>query len=197
LIRTFVKSFNPMKFSFGEQVEGIAYKVLDERIMRASAGLIFAFGLMASFNGFILHRFEMISYIMGGFVLNFIIGLFINPAYAPTVVIGRMLVKNQTPFYIGAIQKKFAWALGFTLSSTIFILSLFLQADPSLFGIVCMLCVLCLTMLFLETAFAICTGCELYKVALSMKLLKKPAVGEEPLCMGGSCSIDDNDTKND
>ena len=66
-------------FSFGEYIDGKPFKVLDERKMRASAGIMFIFGLFASINGFILSRYEIIPYIIGGIVLNFMIGLFINP----------------------------------------------------------------------------------------------------------------------
>ncbi len=173
-------------FSFGEYIDAIPFKVLDERKMRASAGIMFLFGLFASINGFILSRYAIIPYIMGGFVLNFMIGLFINPKYSPTVILASVFVWRQSPLYIGAVQKKFAWSLGLGLSGTIFVLSLFLQTDKSYFEPVCMLCIICLLLLYLETAFGICVGCKLYQLAVAIKLLPKPK--EKPNCMGDSCT---------
>ena len=173
--------------SFGEYTEGKNFKVLDEREVRASAGVMFLAGLIASINGFILHRFEVIPYIAGFLVLNFIIGIFLNPKFSPTMLIGRIFVRKQSALPIGAIQKKFAWSLGLALSSTIFVLSILTLKDASYFGPVCRLCILCLILLYLETAFGICVGCKLYFLALKMKLLPKPT--EKPNCMGDACDV--------
>lgn len=72
--------------------------------------------------------------------------------------------------------------LGLALSSTIFVLSLFLQSDKSYFEPVCLLCIICLLLLYLETAFGICVGCKLYQLAVTIKLL--PKTKEKPNCMG-------------
>jgi hypothetical protein len=176
-------------FSFGDYIEGRPYKVLDERRMRASAGIMLLIGSIATINGFVLHQYQVIPYIMGGFVVNFLIGLFINPKYSPTVLLAWLFVRKQTPIPIGAVQKKFAWSIGLLLSSTIFVLSLMLQTDPSFFHSVCPLCLLCLLMLYLETAFAICVGCKVYDLFIKLHILPKPK--ERPNCMGNSCEVKD------
>ena len=160
--------------SFGEYIEGTNFKVLDERRMRASAGIMLLLGLIAFINGFILRDFIIIPYIAGFLVLNFIIGIFINPKFSPTLFIGYLFVRKQSPLPIGAIQKKFAWSLGLVLSSVIFVLSLFLLNDVSYFDPVCLLCLICLIILYFETAFGICLGCKFYYLFLSLKLIKKP-----------------------
>lgn len=172
-------------FSFGEYIDGKPYKVLDERKMRASAGIMFLFGLYASINGFILNQYAIIPYIIGGLVVNFMIGLFINPKFSPAVLLASIFVWRQSPQPIGAVQKKFAWSLGLALSGTIFVLSLYLQNDVSYFEPVCLLCIICLLFLYLETAFGICVGCKLYQLAITLKLLPKPK--ERPNCMGDRC----------
>ena len=174
--------------SFGEYIEGRKFKVLDERRMRASAGIMFLLGLIASINGFMLQRFAVIPYFAGFLVLNFVIGLFINPKYSPTVLIAWLFVSKQSPLPIGAVQKKFAWSLGLALSTTIFVLSILLLKDTTYFGTVCMLCIICLILLYLETAFGICVGCKLYFLAVRLKLLKKPI--EKPNCMGDACEVE-------
>jgi hypothetical protein len=172
-------------FSFGEYIDGKPYKVLDERKMRASAGIMFLFGLIASINGFILEQYAIIPYVIGGLVLNFMIGLFINPKFSPSVILASIFVWKQSALPIGAVQKKFAWSLGLILSGTIFVLSLYLQNDISYFEPVCLLCIICLILMYLETAFGICVGCKLYQFAITIKLLPKPK--ERPNCMGNSC----------
>lgn len=173
--------------SFGEYIEGKSFKVVDERRMRASSGIMFLAGLIASINGFILHRYAIIPYISGFLVLNFLIGVIINPKFSPSILIAQFFVSKQSPLPIGAIQKKFAWSLGLTLSTVIFVLSIFLQKNALYFEPVCMLCIVCLIFLYLETAFGICVGCKLYFLALRIKLLPKPI--EKPNCMGDACPV--------
>jgi hypothetical protein len=176
-------------FSFGEFREGTKYKVLDERVMRASAGIMLLLAMIAFSNGFLLQRFEVIPYIVGFLVFNFSIGIFINPKFSPTVFLGTIFVRNQSPLPIGAIQKKFAWSLGLVLSSVILVLSILLQGDIFYFDSVCLLCIVCLSLLFLETAFGICLGCQLYFAARSLKILPEPKQDERPNCMGDSCEV--------
>jgi len=173
--------------SFGEQKDGIPYKVLNERSVRASAGLMFILGLIAFINGFILQKYVVIPFITGFLMLNFLIGVLINPKFSPTMALGKFITQNQTELPIGAIQKKFAWSLGLGLSTTIFVLSLLLQNNILFFEPVCLLCIICLFLLFFESAFGICIGCQLYFLFIRLKLIKQPEV--KPNCMGDSCEV--------
>lgn len=173
--------------SFGEYIGEMKFKVLDERAMRASSGIMLLLGFIAFTNGFIINNYAILPYISGFLMVNFIIGIFINPKFAPTMLIGRFFVRKQSPLYIGAIQKKFAWSMGLILSLFIFGLSIMLLGDVSYFEPVCLLCIICLIILFFETAFGICVGCKVYNLAIRLKLLKKPI--EKPNCMGDACSI--------
>ena len=173
--------------SFGEYIEGKKFKVLDERSMRASAGIMLLLGLIAFINGFILQNYAVIPYISGFLMFNFIIGIFINPKFSPTLVIATLAVRKQSPLPIGAIQKKFAWSLGLGLATVIFGLSLLLVNDPSFFQPVCILCLICLVLLYLETSFGICMGCKFYYLFIGLKLLKEPE--EKPNCMGDACEV--------
>ena len=173
---------------FGEYIEGKKYKVLDERQVRASSGIMFLLGMIAFVNGFIFKEFEIIPIVSGILLSSFLIAVFINPKFSPTMFVGYLFVRKQSPLPIGAVQKRFAWSLGIVLSAAIFILSLFLVKDPSYFDRVCELCIICLVLLFLETAFGICVGCKLYHLALKMKLLRKPI--EKPNCMGDACEVE-------
>jgi hypothetical protein len=171
--------------SFGDFSGEHGYRILDERVMRGSAGLMLLVGVAAFINGFILKNYAILPYQSAFLVVNFAIGIFINPKFSPTVALARLLVFRQSPLPIGAIQKKFAWSLGLTLSTAIFALSLLLVNDASWFEPVCMLCLVCLLFLFLETAFGICVGCQLYFLAIRLRLIKRPDV--RPNCMGDSC----------
>src|SRR5438552_17753588 len=100
---------------FGEHVEGYDIPVLNEREIRASAGILF----LATFSSLmrILFRsdFLLIKYVISMFLVDFIIRVFVNPKFSPTLIIGRLIVRNQVREYVGASQKKFAWIIGVVL----------------------------------------------------------------------------------
>lgn len=62
---------------FGEFVEGINYKVLNEREVRAGSGIMFLIGLVAFINGFILKNYVVLPYLSGFLLLSFLIASFV------------------------------------------------------------------------------------------------------------------------
>jgi Domain of unknown function (DUF4395) len=146
---------------FGEDVEGYSIPVLNEREIRAAAGILF----LATFISLMLilfrDNFLPIKYVITLFLTDFIIRVFINPKFSPTLIIGRLIVRNQNPEYVGAEQKKFAWIIGVALSGTMFILMVVVNSYSPITGIICLVC---LVFLFFESAFGICLGCIFYKL---------------------------------
>src|SRR3982074_2024314 len=113
---------------FGEDVAGYNIRVLNEREIRASAGILF----LATFISLMLilfkNNFLPIKYVITVFLTDFIIRVFINPKYSPSLIIGRLIVRNQAPEYVGAQQKKFAWIIGVVLSAIMFIFLVIVNA---------------------------------------------------------------------
>ena len=146
---------------FGENVEGYNIPVLNEREIRASAGILF----LATFISLMLiifkNNFLPIKYVITLFLTDFIIRVFINPKFSPALIIGRLIVRNQVPEYVGAQQKKFAWIIGIILSATMFILMVVVNSYSPISGITCLIC---LVFLFFESAFGICLGCKFYSL---------------------------------
>ena len=144
---------------FGEDVEGYTIPVLNEREIRAAAGILF----LATFTSlmFILFKgnFVPIKYVVTFFLTDFLIRVFINPQYSPTLIFARLIVHNQTPEYVGAAQKKFVWVIGVVLSGTMFIFFIIVNAFSAITGIICLIC---LIFLFFESVFGICLGCLFY-----------------------------------
>jgi Domain of unknown function (DUF4395) len=146
---------------FGENVEGYNIPVLNEREIRASAGILF----LATFFSLMLiifkNNFLPIKYVITLFLTDFIIRVFISPKFSPTLILGRLIVRNQVPEYVGAQQKKFAWIIGVVLSATMFIFLVLVNAYSPITGIICLIC---LIFLFFESAFGICLGCKFYSI---------------------------------
>lgn len=152
---------------FGENVEGFNIRVLNEREIRAAAGILFLATFLSLmfilFNG----NFVPIKYVITIFLTDFIIRVFINPKFSPTLIIARLIIQNQTPEYVGAAQKKFAWIIGVVLSAIMFYFFVIVNAYSPITGIICLICLL---FLFFESAFGICLGCKFYPLFFKEKV---------------------------
>jgi hypothetical protein len=152
---------------FGEDVPGYSIRVLNEREIRAAAGLLFLATFLSLM--FILFRgnFVPVKYVVTIFLADFLIRVLVHPRYAPTLILGRLIVGRQTPEYVGARQKQFAWIIGLALSATMFIFLVIVNAYSPITGITCLVCLL---FLFFESAFGICLGCKFYPLFFKDKV---------------------------
>jgi hypothetical protein len=162
---------------FGEQVQGYSFPVLNEREIRAAAGILF----LATYTSlmYILFKgnFVLIKYVITLFMLDFLIRVFINPKFSPTLILGRLMVRNQVPEYVGAQQKKFAWIIGLILSAIMFVFFVIVNGFSPITGLICLVC---LVFLFFESVFGICLGCKFYPLFHKTKAM---------LCPGEVCEV--------
>src|SRR5258708_4102936 len=133
--------------------------LLNEREIRAAAGILFLVIFLSLILILFNNDFLLAKYSITIFLTDFIIRVFINPKFSPSLIIGRLIVRNQVPEYVGAKQKKFAWIIGLVLSTIMFTFLVVANAYSPITGIGCLLC---LVFLFFETAFGICLGCKFY-----------------------------------
>ncbi|HPI39228.1 MAG TPA: DUF4395 domain-containing protein [Pseudobdellovibrionaceae bacterium] len=167
------------KYQFGEDVAGFSIPVLNEREVRAAAGLLFIFVFLAMQRVVFLWDFTFLKFVSTFFLADFILRVFVSPRFSPSLILGRLIVRNQTPEYVGAEQKKFAWTIGVILGAIMFISLNILNTHSPISGLICMICLL---FLFLETAFGICLGCKMYPLVYR----KKPQY-----CPGEICELKD------
>lgn len=167
------------RIQFGETVKGFDIPVLNEREVRAAAGLLFVFVFIAIQRVIYLFDFTFIKFAATFFVADFYLRVFVGPRYSPTLILGRWIVRNQTPEYVGAEQKRFAWIIGVILGSIMFVSLCVLNVHSPVTGIICLICQI---FLFFEAAFGICLGCLMYPWVFR----KKPQY-----CPGEVCEIKD------
>jgi hypothetical protein len=87
------------------------------------------------------------------------------------------MVRRQQTEWTGAPQKRFAWAIGFALALSM----MYLVVLNNVIGpINLIVCAACLILLFFETAFGICIGCNIYNFFNQDKA---------QLCPGGVCEV--------
>ena len=164
-------------FEFGEQIDGYDVRVLNERAVRASAGLLFLIAIIAFMNAWLMGNFQPTRVFVVVFLLDFAIRIFINPRYAPIMILGQWFVRKQQPEYVGALQKRFAWTIAFVLALTM----LYLVVLNNVIGpINLIVCSVCLTLLFFEAAFGVCLACKIYNLFHKEKA---------QFCPGGVCEV--------
>lgn len=163
-------------FQFGETVEGYPVRVVNERTVRAAAGLLFFPAVVSFMNALLTANYQPTRLFVIVFLIDMTLRM-LNPRWAPSMIVGGWIVRHQAPEWVGAPQKRFAWGLGLLLGAAM----LYLMVLNRFMGPVNMLvCASCLTLMFFETAFGICLGCKLYNVFNREKA---------QLCPGGVCEV--------
>ena len=163
-------------FQYGEKVPGYDVRVLNEREARAAAAILFVGAFLGLTNGVMLGTAKFSEYFVTFFAIDFTIRI-IQPRYAPSLLLGRFFVQNQIPEYVGATQKRFAWAIGMVIAWPMFYyLVIDFQPNP----IKVLVCLICMALLFAEAAFSICLGCKIFN------LIKKEKATN---CPGGVCEM--------
>jgi hypothetical protein len=164
--------------AFGQRLDGYAVPVLNERAVRAAAGIVFFFAIVSFMNAWLIGNFQPTRVFVVAFLIDFTIRIFVNPRFAPSLILGQWVVRKQQPEYVGAPQKRFAWAIGFVLALTM----LYLVVIKHVIGpINLIVCAACLVLLFFEAAFGICIGCKVYNWFNKEKA---------QLCPGGVCEVE-------
>lgn len=171
-----ILSLQNFLWKYGENVTGYDLLVINEREARAAAGILFMLGMIVIFVGIGFNHIIVAKVYLTFLWFDFFIRI-ITPSYSPSMLLGKMMVQNQRPEYVGALQKRFAWTLGWLMAFPM-LYWFVLNWDVSFYKV--LICTLCLTLIFLESAFSICIGCMIYKFITR----------ENPqYCPGGVCEI--------
>ena len=162
---------------FGEMVEGYAVPVLNEREIRAAAGILFVATFLSLLFILFDNNFIPIKFVIPVFLADILVRVFVSPRFSPTLIVGRLIVGNQTPEYVAAEPKRLAWMIGIALASMMFVLMVVMNTYSIITGLTCLVC---LIFLFFEAAFGICLGCKFYKLVYRR---------EPQLCPGEVCDV--------
>ncbi len=161
---------------FGERVEGYAIPVVNEREVRAGAGILFFVTLTVFLGAWHADQLLPAQLMIIAFFVDFVIRVF-APRFSPSLILGRLAVCNQKPEYSAAAPKRFAWTIGLGLASFMLVTLIFMN-DMSATNFA--ICGICIVLLFMESAFGICLGCLIYNKVLGKEL---------ELCPGGVCEV--------
>lgn len=179
-------------FTYGKIIPGLMihgkpapYPVLNERAIRAGAGIMFVLGFFAFMQALYLGEFIYLKIVVLLFFVDFLMKVMVGTRFSPISTLANWIVRKQSPEYVGAVQKRFAWSIGLLLSGTM-VLLLYVFDVRGILNL--SICTLCLTFMFFETAFGICVGCKIYNWLLKIGVLHTPE--HKPACPGNVCAIE-------
>ena len=182
-------------YRFAEPIPGLEidgkpapYPVVNERAVRATAGLTLIAAAVAFASAFLLQEYTPIKVITTLFFFDFSVRMFTGlTPLSPFGVLGTLLVINQKPEYVGAVQKRFAWGIGVALSFT-----MMLVTNNDITGAIPFsFCIACLVFMWLECALGFCVGCWIYKFFNNSSVRDPDAI--TPACPGGVCDTSQGD----
>lgn len=178
--------FMPGKIIPGLTINGkpAPYPVLNERSVRAGAGIMLMLGMIAFGLALLANDFTVLKIVVVLFFFDFFTKVVFGPKFSLISNIANFIIRKQTPEYVGAIQKRFAWSIGLTMSSLMIGLLFVFDVRGAINLSVCLMC---LTFMWFETSFGICVGCKIYYFFVKIGLIKEPEFA--PACPGGACPI--------
>ena len=170
------KAWHKFWYEYGYEVPGYEVRMLNEREARAGAGVLCMLGMIVLFVG-IGYGHVIVARVYLAFLwFDFLIKI-TNPKYSPSSILGKLFIHNQKPEYVGAAQKRFAWFIGWMISFPM-VWWFVLHWDITFYKV--LICVLCLSFMYLEAAFSICVGCIVFKWIMR---------NNPKYCPGGVCEI--------
>lgn len=185
-----LQDFTPIQKTYGEVVLGLTHDgeevragVFDENQVRAAAGITMALGAVAFAYAYFAKQYVPIQIVTTFFFVEFLIRVRFGLQYSPLGLVVRT-ISHLPPQWVSAKPKRFAWTLGLSLSFAMMIITNVGIRGPLPLTI----CLLCLTLMWLEAVLGLCLGCETHGWLVRRGWGAKDEAFE--ICSSGACSID-------
>jgi len=177
------------RLNFGETIEGLSVggrriraAVFDENAVRAAAGLTLALGAVAFAYAYFAKVYAPIQAVTVLFFAEFALRLVGGLRLSPLGQLGRALVARRNPDWVSARPKRFAWTLGLVMA-----LAMAIITNVGIRGALPLtICLLCLTLMWLEAVLGLCLGCEIHRVLVARGWGANDDAFER--CAGGVCT---------
>jgi len=189
--------------------ESDRYGFVNEHNIRLSTGIALVLGVYSFLSIVFFGEFDLPMICIGLIWFDFFLKVFFGPEYSIFGNIVKVFCRERSVYWVGAVQKRFAWSLGLVLSSFSFFCILIISGFLPSFGICTvpyeivlsmevpagmavpftlplLLCVVCIVFMTLESVYGYCVGCKIYQKLVEWKWFSE-IPGQN--CPGGVCSI--------
>ena len=183
-------SFGTMELRFGEHIaastaagEPLRAAVFDENDVRASAGLTLVLGAIAFSLALLEQQYIPLQAVTTFFFVEFLVRTTVGIRYSPVGLVARAMTRGMAPVWVSAKPKLFAWRIGLGMAFSMMIIT-----NSGVRGwIPGTLCVICMTLMWMEAALGRCLGCELHAFLVRRGLTEHDRDYE--ICSGGVCDL--------
>jgi peptidoglycan/LPS O-acetylase OafA/YrhL len=162
--------------------------VVNEHQARAAAGITMALGATA----FVYANFDRVFWpirtVSTFLAIDFLVRLTAGLERSPSGLIAGWMTRRQDPQWVSAKPKRFAWTLGLAMALAMTVITNSGTHGP----LPRTVCLVCLTLMWMEAALGLCLGCEIYGV-LVRRGWRAPD-DEFETCASGACDVDLNTT---
>jgi hypothetical protein len=163
--------------------------VVDEHRARAAAGITMAVGATAFAYANFDKLFWPIKAVSTLFAIDFLLRVTVGLERSPSGVAAGWIARRPTPQWVSAKPKNFAWTMGLAMAVTMAVIT-----NSGVHGAVPRtVCLLCLTLMWMEAVLGLCVGCEIYGVMVR-RGWRAPDDAFE-ICAGRACEVDVTGTR--
>jgi hypothetical protein len=157
--------------------------VVNEHQARAAAGITMALGAVAFDYAYFRHVYWPLAVVSTFFFVEFATRTTLGINRSPVGVVARWLVQRQPPEWVSAKPKRFAWTLGLVMSGAMTVIT-----DTGIHGwLPRSICLLCLTLMWLESVLGLCLGCEIHGLLVRRGWIAKDDAYE--VCPHNACEV--------
>ena len=176
---------------YGQPFQGLTHNgqalqagVFNEHAVRAAAGVTMVLGAVAFVYAYFDKVYVPIQIVTTLFFVEFLVRVTAGFQYSPLGLVSRWLTKRAAPHWVSAQPKRFAWTLGLVMSFAMMVIT-----NSGIRGALPLtICLICLTLMWLEAVLGICLGCEIHGLMVRRGWVQKDKSFE--ICSNGACAIE-------
>jgi hypothetical protein len=159
----------------------MAREWVDENEVRIAAGLTLSVGAVAFCYAYFDRNYLPLQVVTTFFAIEFALRVALGLRYSPVGQLSRLLTFGREPDLVSFGQKRFAWSLGLGMSASMMIIT-----NSGIRGYLPRtVCLICLTLMWLESACGMCLGCQIHR-----QLVRRGwAKSDGHVCAGGVCEL--------
>ncbi len=175
--------------SYGQVIVGLSVDgqplkagVFNEHEVRAAAGLTMVMAAFAFVSAYLDRAYGPMQVVSIVFVIEFLVRVGLGFQHSPVRQLAHWMTRRRPPDWASARPKRFAWTLGLLMATS---MAVMMQAGVR--GALPMaICLVCITLMWLESALGLCVGCELHGLLVRRGWARKDPAYE--VCAHGACA---------
>jgi hypothetical protein len=148
--------------------------VFNEIEVRAAAGLTMVAGAVAFSYAYFDKQYVPLQVMASLFSVEFLIRVTVGLRYSPFGLLAHAVTSRRRPDWVAARPKRFAWWLGLGMAFAMTVIT-----NSGIRGYLPRtMCLICLTLMWLESTLGLCVGCKLHALAVRRGWTRIVAAGD-------------------